>query len=160
MKKFCANIDIVGINPFVYLPDNVINFIFRQAKKDKGPIRVKGTINERPYKQTLVKYSGAWRLYINTSMLKNSPKRIGEMIMVTIEFDPSERIITMNPKLEIALNKNPEAKIIFDTLTPSTRLEIIRYLSFLKSKESVDKNVIRAINFLLGNGRFIGRGKL
>ncbi len=159
MKKFSAEIDLIGINPFVYLPDHVLTFIFKQAKKDKGPIRVKGTINRKPYTQTLVKYRGAWRLYINTSMLKNSPKRIGETIEITIEFDRAEREISMNPKLEEALNKNPVAKKVFDSIASSRRLEIVRYISLLKSEESVDKNVVKAIDFLLGNGAFVGRNK-
>ncbi|MDR3271200.1 MAG: YdeI/OmpD-associated family protein [Peptococcaceae bacterium] len=57
------------------------------------------------------------------------------------------------------VRKNPDAKKVFDGLSPSKRHEIIRYISFLKSEESVDQNVEKAINFLLGNGRFVGRDK-
>jgi hypothetical protein len=77
IHKFQATIDIIGINPFVFIPENILKDIFKQAGKEKGPIPVKGTINAKPYKQTLVKFKGYWRLYINTTMLKNSPNRIG-----------------------------------------------------------------------------------
>ena len=99
MNKFKADIEIIGINPFVFVPEKILKRIFKQAGKDKGAIPINGLINEKPYKQTLVKYLGAWRLYINTSMLKNSPKRIGETIEVTIEFDTSDRTIKPHPKL-------------------------------------------------------------
>ncbi|MEO8861568.1 MAG: DUF1905 domain-containing protein [Ginsengibacter sp.] len=93
MFKFKATIEIIGINPFVFVPEKILAAIFEKVGKDKGPIPICGTINGDPYQQTLVKYSGAWRLYINGKMLKNSPKRIGENIMVTVTFDPSDRTI-------------------------------------------------------------------
>lgn len=86
MKKFKAEIEIIGINPFVPVPPKVLASIFNQSGKDKGPIRIRGTINANPYRQTLVKFRGEWRLYINTTMLKNSPKRIGETIELAILF--------------------------------------------------------------------------
>lgn len=159
MQRFKAEIQIIGINPYVLLPDEVLTAIFRQAGKDKGPIQVRGTINGNPYTQTLVKYSGMWRLYINLTMLRNSPKRIGEVIEVTVEFDPEQRVIPPHPKLISALNEDHEAKRVFDSLRPSLQLEIVRYISRLKSEESVDRNVVRAIDFLLGRGRFVGRDK-
>ena len=88
MLKLKTELKIIGINPFVFLPDKILKSIFKQAGKDKGPIPVCGTINKNPFRQTLVKYSGDWRLYINTTMLKNSPKRIGEKVSIEIEFDP------------------------------------------------------------------------
>ncbi|MES2426067.1 MAG: YdeI/OmpD-associated family protein [Bacteroidota bacterium] len=159
MHRFNARIEIVGINPYVALPDEVLAEIFIQAKKDKGAIPVKGFINDTPFVQRLMKLKGIWRLYINTVMLKNSPKRIGETIAVQIAFDPAERIISPHPKLVEALAQNNEAKTIFDNLIPSLRFEIIRYISNLKTEESVDRNVAKAIGFLLGKERFIGRDR-
>jgi hypothetical protein len=159
MHHFKAKIDIIGINPFVFVPDNILQEIFKQAEKAKGHIPVRGTINGKGYQQTLIKYSDDWRLYINTNMLENSPKRIGETVEITIEFDPTERTIQLHSKLVNALEENPEAKRVFDSLPPSRQKEIIRYISFLKTEESVDRNVNRAIDFLLGRGRFVGRDK-
>jgi hypothetical protein len=154
-----AKIEIIGINPYIALPDEVLTSIFKQAGKTKGPIPIRGTINDKAYIQTLVKYSGAWRLYINTTMLKNSPKRIGEIIDLTVEFDPVKRVVEQHPKLIKALHENKEAKTVFDSLRPSSQNEIVRYISHLKSEASIDKNVKKAIDFLLGKERFVGRDK-
>lgn len=157
MHRFKAQIDIIGINPFVFVPENILKKIFKQAGIDKGPIPIRGTINEKAYQQTLVRYQGDWRLYINTTMLKNSPRRIGETIDVTIEFDQTDRTIKPHPNLIKALNTNTQAKKVFDNLSPSMQKEIIRYISQLKTESSIEKNIERAIDFLLGKGRFIGR---
>jgi hypothetical protein len=159
MKKFRAELQIIGINPFVFVPENILQNIFKQAKKDKGPIPICGTVNAKPYKQTLVKYSGEWRLYINTTMLANSPKLVGKIIEVAVKFDREIRTVEPPVKFVKALKANKEAKKVFDNLIPSMRLEIVRYLANLKTEETLDRNIAKAINFLLGRERFVGRDK-
>lgn len=159
MDKFYAKLEIIVGNPFVFIPSKTLNSIFKQANKSKGPIAVRGKINGKEYQQTLLKYSGAWRLYINMKMLKNSPKRIGEMIEVEIVFDPSDRTIEAHPKFIDALSQNEEAEKVFQNLSPSKQKEINRYLTNLKTAKSLEENVTRAINFLLGKERFVGRDK-
>ena len=159
MDEFNAKLHIIGINPFVYVPEAILNRIFVQAGKSKGPVPIRGLLNGRDYQQTLVKYRGEWRLYVNTSMLKDSPKRIGEEITVSVAYDPRDRTIEPHPKLVKALQENPEAYRVFNSLSPSRKNEIVRYISSLKTEESVDRNIKRAISFLLGEERFIGRDK-
>ena len=160
MYTFKAKIDIIGVNPFVLLPSKVLESVFMEAGKDKGPIRVKGTIDGHVYFQTLVRYSGLWRLYINGPMLKVSGRKVGDTTTIAIAFDPDERKVPMHPKLEAALKRNKEAGNIFDRLPLSRQKEICRYIHHLKSEAAVDKNVERAIQFLLGKERFVGRDKL
>ncbi|MEL6719303.1 MAG: YdeI/OmpD-associated family protein [Bacteroidota bacterium] len=159
MHKFSATLKIIVDNPYVLLPIPILNAIFEEANQNKGPIPVQGTINGKAFQQTLLKYSGAWRLYINVKMLKDSPRRIGEVIEVAIEYDPSDRTIKPHPKLVQALVENQEAKAVFDNLSPSKQKEIVRYISNLKTESSINRNVTRAINFLLGKERFVGRNK-
>jgi hypothetical protein len=159
-SRFRATLDIIGINPFVSVPDRILRSLFKAAGKEKGVIPVKGTVNDGPYTQSLVRYKGAWRLYINTIMLDRSPKRIGETLSITIAFDPADRTVPMHPGLKKALAKNLKAKKVFDSQSPSRQKEINRYLHALKSNESVTKNVDRAIRFLAGKDDFVGRDRL
>jgi len=157
MHQFKAKLELIGINPYVLVPDGILQAIFIKSGREKGPIPIKGSVNGIAYQQTLVKYSGAWRLYINTVMLPKSPSRIGEIIDVAVDFDPEDRSIQPHPKLVQALHENKEARIVFDSLPPSRQKEIVRYIANLKSEESIDKNIKKAINFLNGTERFIGR---
>jgi hypothetical protein len=156
---FTATIEIIGINPFVYLPDEVLQSLFVQASKTKGTIPVKLTIDGHEFPQTLIKYSSHWRLYLNTPMRKAAGKEVGATAQFEVWFDPEKREIPVHPKLAIALKANQKAKEVFDSLPPSRRLEIVRYISHLKTEESIDRNVKKAIHFLLGKERFIGRDK-
>lgn len=159
MLKFSAKLGIIVGNPFVCMPSTILSKVFQQANKNTGAIQVRGTINGKRYQQTLVKYSGKWRLYVNLKMLKNSPKRIGETVKVEIEFDPSDRTVKPHPKLVKAIAENEKAMEVFEKLSPSRKKEIIRYISNLKTEKSVENNIARAVNFLLGKERFVGREK-
>lgn len=155
--SFPAVLEIVGINPFVQVPDPVLAAIFKQAGKNKGPVSVFGTVNGLAYSQTLVRFRGIWRLYINTKMLTDSPRRIGERIEVTIAFNPMVAEVIAPKPFTDALENDPEAKAVFDGLSPHLKKEINRYLAHLKTAESLNRNIARALNFLKGKERFVGR---
>ena len=90
---------------------------------------------------------------------ENSPKRIGEIFDFTISYDSEPRIVKQPQVLSEALAKNPEAKKVFDQLIPSEQVEINRYIARLKTEEAIERNVRRAIGFLLGKNSFVGRDK-
>src|SRR5688572_906324 len=159
MKPFSAKIQIIGVNPYVLLPSTLLKYIFQKAGKDKGAIPVQLKIDGKNYIQNLVKYSGKWRLYLNTPMRKAAGKDVGDTIEIQIDFDSKPRITPMHPKLKLAFKENPTVKKAFEKLSPSRRKEILRYINFLKSEESVNKNILRAIAHLTNSKPFIGREK-
>ena len=134
MLSFKAKIEIIGINPYVLLPEKVLLTVFKQAGKDKGAIPVKGKIEGHDFIQNLVKYSGYWRLYLNTPMRNACNKDVGDKVTIEIEFDPIERTTLMHTKLQEALKENKKAKKVFDSLPPSRQKEITRYINFLKTE--------------------------
>ena len=150
MLTFIAKIQIIGINPYVLLPAALLKDIMQKAGKDKGAIPVKLRIGGQDFMQNLVKYSGKWRLYLNTPMRKAAQKDVGDKVEISIDFDPKERDTPMHPTLRIAFARNKTAKKAFDALTPSRQKEIKRYINNLKSEESIRKNIERVIARLTG----------
>ena len=157
MNYFTAKIFKIGINPCVIVPSSVLKQLFSQAGKLKGPIPVRGKLNGATYLQTVVKYSGKWWFYINGIMLRDAGLKSGDIAEVEIEFNPVPRLIPMHPKLERAWKQNKNAKATFDQLSPYRQKEIVRYISHLKSEESVDRNILKVIQHLSGKGSFAGR---
>ena len=156
-NHFTAKLEIIGINPFVFIPEEILNQIFEKSGRNKSPIPVKGTVNGKEFKQNLMKYLGEWRLYINLTMLKDSPKRIGETIEVFVEFDESDRTISIHPKLDKAIKESPIATKNFESLIPSRKLELIRYINNLKTEESINRNIEKIIRHLCGETDFFGK---
>lgn len=155
--KFQASLLIIGVNPFVFVPEPVLKQVFQKAGKDKGPVPVKGTVNGKPYRQTLVRFNGSWRLYINTAMLKHSPKQVGKTLDISIAFDPEPRTVEMPVRFSQLLKRDPNAAKVFKQLSPSRQKEILRYLSKLKTEAAFSKNLEKAMAFLSGKGKFAGR---
>jgi hypothetical protein len=150
--RFSADIYKLGINPVVDPPGDVLDAVFEQAGRSTGAIPVCGRLNGAAYLQTLVKYVGAWRLYINGEMLKASGLQVGDTADIEIDFDPRPRTVPMPPMLQNALSKNKAAGAAFERLTPSRQKEILRYLGSLKTDESLRRNVEKVIVQLAGTG--------
>lgn len=154
---FTAELEIIGINPFVFIPEDILNTIFETSGRNKSPIPVKGTVNGKEFKQNLMKYLGEWRLYINLTMLPNSPKRIGEAIEVSVEYDNSDRSISIHPDLDRAIKEDPVVLKNFEALIPSRKHELIRYIHHLKTEESIRRNIDKIIRHLKGETDFFGK---
>jgi signal recognition particle GTPase len=63
-------------------------------------------------------------------------KRIGETVDIFIEYDDSDRKISMHPDLEKAINENPVALKNFEKLIPSRKSELIKYINNLKTEKA------------------------
>lgn len=156
-NAFTAKLEIIGINPFVFVPEDILNMIFETSGRSKSPIPVRGTVNGKIYKQNLMKYLGEWRLYVNLTMLPNSPKRVGETIEVCVEYDDSDRSLSIHPDLERAIKEDPIVLKNFEALIPSRRNELIRYIHQLKTEESIKRNIDKIIRHLKGETDFFGK---
>ena len=159
METFSTKIKIVGINPYALPASPVLEYLFQKAGKGKGAIPVQLKIGGKDFIQNLVKYSGKWRLYLNGPMRKAAGKDVGDIIDIQIDYDSKPRTTPIHSKLKKAFKENSTAKKAFEKLSPSRQKEIMRYINFLKSEESIDKNVQRAIAHLTNNIPFIGREK-
>jgi hypothetical protein len=146
--KFSAEIYKLGINPVVDPAKEILEGIFRQAGRSKGPIPVRGKLNGADFLQTLVKYKGKWRLYVNGEMLKTSGLSVGDIADFEIEFDPVERRAPVPPRFRGALDSDEGAAEAFDKLTPGRQKEILRYLGSLKSEEALARNIERVLSQL------------
>ena len=150
MKSFKAKIEIIGINPYVYIPEPVLEKIFEEAGKKKGPIPVKGLLNGEPFKQTLVRYQGHWRLYLNTPMREAADLLVGDIAKVELRFNPTPPAPRLSDDFTRALEKSKKAKLAFEKLTPSHQREIHRYLHGIKTPETLEKNLKYVMQFLTG----------
>jgi hypothetical protein len=166
MFRFSEKISIVNGNPFVRPPDRVLVEIFIQAGKKTSPIPIRGKINGGSFQQTLVRYQGDWRLYINMIMAKTADLKflksineiVGRKASFDIEFDPDPPTYKMLPFLKNALDKNPVAMASWIKLNPSRQKEILRYFSWLKSDEAKERNLEKILQVLAGKEeRFMAR---
>lgn len=152
MQRFSGRIFKIGINPCLVPPNAVMEQLFTDAGKRSGAIPVMGKLEDAPFTQTLVKFSGKWRLYINGQMLTDSGLKNGDMGHVQIEFDPRSRTVPLGQQLKEALAKDKTAKKAYDSLPPSRQKEINRYLTGLKTEATLQRNIVVVVDSLAGRG--------
>jgi len=154
MRVFSARIFIISkINPVVDVPDEVLEYLFKKAGKRTGAIPVKGKLNGAKFIHNIVKYEGAWRLYLNGPMRKNAGidgSGSGDIANVEIDFDPKPRVTPMPRQFEDALKKSKIARAEFQNLSPSRQKEILRYLGSMKTEGSLVRNVEKVVKHLTG----------
>lgn len=159
LLKYSTAVKIINGNPYVEVPEKLLQGIFEQAGRDKQPIPVKGKLNGANFVQTLMRYEGDWRLYLNGVMLKAAEimfksgdiaSVVGKEVEIEVGYDNKSRELEMHPKLQSALDKDNKASKAYEGLSPSRKHEILRYLSFLKTEEKVDLNIKRILQHLRG----------
>ena len=147
--RFSATIYKVGINPCVDVPSRIST----KMKPVKGYIPVKGKINKHDFTQTLVPVKGGpYRLYVNGPMMTGADVVVGDTASFVIEQTakamPSDFPMPKYLKQQLTTHKLTEA---FKALTPYRQKEVLRYLTFLKTEESMKRNVEKVIKGLKEN---------
>lgn len=160
--SFSATIEIFNGNPFVYINAKRATALRSGWRK---PLPVLIRINGKPKKPWRINMmpigKGDFYLYLHGNVRRASKTKVGDKVLVEVEFDTDYRNGPMHPmpaKFRSALKENPAAKKGWNELIPSRKKEILRYLAMLKSPEAKDRNIAKAIHVLSGKGgRFMAR---
>ncbi len=160
--KFRAKIELRGINPYVL----VSPARSRRIKPDwKKPMPVLVQVNDQPDPAWRVNMmpagDGSFYLYLDGGVRGASGTDVGDTVEVTVVFDDAYRSgpqHDMLPEFASRLDANPPAKAKWDSLPPSLKKEVLRYLANLKSDAAKQRNVERAVGVLSGaKERFMAR---
>lgn len=144
--SFKAKIYSVGINWCVDVPRRIT----KQLTAERGHIKIKGQINGFTFTKTLMPVkSSPYRLFVNQAMMKGGGTALGKTAAFKIEQNPNKAIKKYAaPKLLIEqLNKN-KLTSDFNNLTPSRKKDILKYLSYIKTTETLSKNVDKLVKQL------------
>jgi hypothetical protein len=148
VQKIKSNIQGT-FNSCVIVPDKVVFKLLDQAKKKSVPVQVKGTLNGKKILANIVKYHGAYQLYLNTQMRQNTGITVGDVVRVSLSYDSVRRELPIPKELKIVLSKNGQAYTVWQKLPPSHRKEFLSYLNSIKTKESLKRNVKKIIQILI-----------
>ena len=160
--RFKATMKIRDGNPYVLVDA-------ARAKKIKPgwrkPLPVLIRVNGKPEKPWRINMmpagNGSFFLYLHGDVRKASHTKVGDDVNMEVRFDAKYKNGPTHPMpawFRVPLSRNAKAKKAWDALIPSRKKEILRYLSWLKSREARDRNVARAIRVLSGKkARYMAR---
>ena len=152
--RFRAPIEIRGITPYVLVRAE------QAARLKPGwrrPMPVVIQVNgkpDAPWRINMIPAGdGSFFLYLRGPVREASRTSVGDVVSVTIEFDPDYRggpADPTPPALAEALERDHAVKSGWDRLTPSRQKEILRYLASLKSPEAQQRNLEKVLHVLAG----------
>jgi hypothetical protein len=152
--RFRAPIEIRGINPYVLVSAEQAACLKPGWRK---PVPVRIQINGKPEVPWRINMmpagDGSFFLYLRGPVREDSSTSVGDVVSVTIEFDPDYRggpADPMPPALADELASNLAMKAGWDRLSPSRQKEILRYLASLKSADARKRNLEKVLHVLAG----------
>lgn len=143
---FEAKIYKIGINWAVDVPAEIT----AQLKSEKGYIRIKGQINDFDFIQTLVPVkNNPYRLFVNLIMMKGGKTALGEIAIFNIEQNETELVkMYPMPALLLSILNKENLNDHFNALSEARKKDILKYLSFIKTEETMVKNIDKLIQKL------------
>ena len=113
---------------------------------NKGYIPVKGKLKGHKFIATLVPRKGSkYVMFLNQEIRKTTHTKAGNVVNITIEYDPESRELPVPVDLEDALNQNPDALKGFDKFSTLHRREIIARITVAKKPETREKRILKAV---------------
>jgi hypothetical protein len=160
--KFKAKIRLRDINPYVMVSAARAGRIKAGWKR---PMPVLVQVNGKPDPAWPVNMmpagDGSFYLYLDGGVRKASGTDVGDSVEVSVVFDDAYRPgpqHAMLPEFAARLDGDDVANARWESLQPSLKKEILRYLANLKSDAARQRNVERAIAVLGGaKERFLAR---
>jgi Domain of unknown function (DUF1905)/Bacteriocin-protection, YdeI or OmpD-Associated len=137
IQVFAASIYKVGVIRYVDVPREV-------SKKFGGAahVPVTGTVEGVPVRTTLVsRGKGAYRMAIHSDIRKKLRVDSGAVVEIALQLDEESREPEMPPALVLALRNAPKAQRRFRGITTALRMQIVRYLTTVKSQETLERRV-------------------
>jgi hypothetical protein len=144
--SFSEKIYQTGINWCVDVPQSLTS----KMLPEKGYIKIKGDINGYPFHKNLVPVKNApYRLYVDGTMMKGGNTSLGSVAHFTIEqdFTPKEKTYPIPALLTSTLKKHKLTKQ-FEGLTPARKKDILKYLYYIKTEETILKNIHKLVTQL------------
>ena len=157
-----SRLAILGVNPYVSISPSEAS----RLKKDwRGPIPVRYRVGGGPDRTWRINMmplgDRSYRLYMNGEVREASNLRVGDDLVLLIEFDDEYKGGPEHPMpswFHDELSRSPLALQGWGSLPPSRRKEIIRYFVRLKSEPARRRNTEKALRVLSGGaGRFMAR---
>ncbi len=142
---FSAKIYKVGIIRFVDVPSDVS----RAVGKGAGHVAVKGEVERVPVRTTLVpRGQGLYRMAIHGDIRRKLRADSGAWVEIAIERDEECREPALPPAVVLALRNAPKAQAVFRAMTTALRRQIVRYLTSVKQRSTLERRVSKLVRAL------------
>jgi len=136
-----------GIGTWTYLD---VPFDVEKIFNEKSKIKVKGTINNVPYRSTLLPHGdGTFFMVVNKTIRDQLGVHVGDSVSVEMMIDADLREVPLPELFEKTLRKNPKKQAIFEKLSYSHKKQYVEWIMTAKKEETRKQRIQQAIGMLL-----------
>lgn len=122
----------------------------KAGKKMGKYIPVIATVNAAKVRTTLMPAGGGrYRMQFNTELRKAAGADVGDVVGITLAFDPASRDVEVPKDLTAALRGHPKARKAFEECPPGHRRQIVKWMDGAKSSEARQRRIARVIDIML-----------
>ncbi len=137
--------ELRGAWTFIRIPFNVA-----EEFGVKGQVAVKGTINGIPYESSLLPQGdGVHILVVNKELRDRAGVATGDLADVVLERTTEPRQVTTPPELAAALQAQPEAAEVFQSLSYSHRKAYCDHVAKAKREDTRWRRATKCVDLLL-----------
>ncbi|OCA80598.1 hypothetical protein BBH99_00415 [Chryseobacterium contaminans] len=117
----------------------------------KGQVKIKATFDDKvEYRGSLAKMkSDCHILGLTQEIRKQLGKTFGDEVSISLVEDKEERVVEIAEDIAVIFNENPEAKVLFDTMSYTHRKEYIRWIEEAKKPETRKNRKVKMIQMIL-----------
>jgi hypothetical protein len=159
-KKFLATIYRIWMMRHVDVPEEVVRGLQKDAathakmrkseKIAKKYIPVIADVNGTSVQTTLMPAGGGrFRMQFNADLRKAANADAGDLVSLTLVFDPGSRELSVPEDLSAALRKHARARKAFEKCPPGHRRQIVKWMDEAKSEAVRQRRILRVIDLML-----------
>ncbi|HYN98570.1 MAG TPA: YdeI/OmpD-associated family protein [Actinomycetota bacterium] len=140
--KFTTTLELGGKTATGFVvPPEVVEAL---GKGKKPPVRV--TINGYTYRNTVAVMGGVYMLGVSAEHREGAGVKAGDEIEVDLELDTAPRELDIPADLTQALEREPEAKAYFDTLSYSNKRRHVLAIEGAKAAETRQRRIDKSVS--------------
>lgn len=143
-QRFTATLETgSGGGAFVTIPFDV-----ESVWGTRGRVKVRATIDGRPYRGSVTPMGGRHVLGILKAIREELGKSTGDPVEIVLERDLEERTVEVPPDFLEALATQPQAAAFFEGLAFTYRKEYVRWINDAKRPETRARRLAKALDKL------------
>jgi Bacteriocin-protection, YdeI or OmpD-Associated/Domain of unknown function (DUF1905) len=139
--KFKANVETAGKTTMGFrVPPEIVE---KLGAGKRPPVRV--TINGYTYRSSVASMGGRFMLGVSAKVREEAGVAGGDTVDVDIELDTEPREVVVPPDLAAALDRDTEAKRVFDGLSFSKKQRFVLPIDDAKTAETRQRRIEKTV---------------
>ena len=122
----------------------------------RGRVAVRGTINDFPFRSSLMPMGGCHMMPVNKALCRGADAKPGDVVEVAMERDDEERTVDAPPELSKELKKNKKALANWKKMSFTNKKEMAASVREARQEETRVRRMAKIMQVLKTGAKWTG----